>query len=95
MTIQKAIRSKKPFTNPDLDFWIIIKDNRFYVEPKPISTGGGVQYEVKLTFEMNKHNKKQRTATIKHEPSVVWEEKLRPVLLTPKAVMAKNWRVRK
>jgi hypothetical protein len=77
MKLQEAIKSKKPFTNPKLKFWIEIKRNRFVI----CETEFPICMNLKITFDQTKDGAKNFKAK--------WNDRL--VYITPRAALSDKW----
>ena len=82
MTIQQAIKSKKPFANPELKFWIIVKRNRFCIESYKDKTKI-------LVLQMEVSTTKSGNTKIKNAK---WKNRL--VYICPNTLLKNNWEIK-
>jgi len=84
MTLQEAVRSKRPFTHPKIDFWIIVIKNKLYIDKYKDGTVAS-----KMLVELNLPLKPNKWLT--HH--VRWQHI--PVAMTASGILRKDWQVEK
>ena len=94
MRLKQAINSGKPFKLPNHNFWLIVKDDKFYGFDNSATGGDGTIWSATIKFSFGK--KKQKASRPKWEKhNAEFEQQLYPVTLKPSSVFSDKWMIAK